>query len=466
MKWIYLVLAAATLAGCAAPPVTTSAGADHRFVVVGPDGAAVARVVTANAQCPAITFDGSARPMSVRMKAGTVPARPAASPLPPPKPAAFPVTTCEATVPAGTQRATVDGVALPLPKSEPRRIVILGDTGCRVVNGPYQLFQACNDPVQWPFERVAKLAAATNPDLVIHVGDYHYREGPCAPGNAGCAGSPWGYGYDVWRADFFDPARTLLEAAPWIVVRGNHESCNRAGQGWFRFLDPRPVAAKQDCNDPANDDIGNYSEPYAVPFGSRADTQFLVFDSSWVGVTPLAPTDLMYRNYRAELTSLFGLAARTPHNFFVAHHPVLGFAANPGNPQSPYPGNAGLQSVLTPMFGTALFPDRVDAVISGHNHLLEIVDFSSPHPPQYIIGNGGDWLDEAFPVPFPSGATPAPGAVVASLLSATRFGFATLERMGDGWQLQAFAIDGALQTTCTLASRRTRCTPLAVAQKP
>ena len=36
------------------------------------------------------------------------------------------------------------------------------------------------------------------------------------------------------------------------------------------------------------------------------------------------------------------------HKFFGSAHPVLGFAANPGNPQNPFPGNAGLQSVLAP----------------------------------------------------------------------------------------------------------------------
>jgi len=467
MKWLGLVLLTVTLAGCVAPPRAPEPDGDHRFVVLGPDGVAIARVVTAATECPVIVVDGAAQRMAVRMPPATVPARPAASPLPPPKAAAFPVTTCEASLPAGTQRALVDGVALPLPKAEPKRIVILGDTGCRVVNGAYQLFQACNDPAQWPFERVAQMAAAMQPDLVIHVGDYHYREGPCALGNAGCAGSPWGYGYDVWRADFFDPGRALLGAAPWIVVRGNHESCNRAGQGWFRFLDPRPVGANQDCNDPANDDVGNYSEPYAVPFGRAADTQFLVFDSSWVGLTALTPADLMYRNYRAQFASLFALAARAPHNVLLLHHPVLAYAANPGNPQSPYPGNAGLQSVLASLYGTALVPNTIDALLSGHYHTLEIVDFASPHPPQYVIGNGGDWLDDPFPVPFPSGPGPAPGAVVARLLATTHFGFATMERTVAGWRLDAFDTHGAPVTTCMQAARRVECAPLAkVAQKP
>jgi hypothetical protein len=460
-RCILLSMAASVLAGCAVPPVTAPVAADYRYVIMGPDGIAIARVITAATECPAIDLDGVARPMSVRMPAQTVPARPAASPLPPPKPSAFPVTTCELAIPPGTARASVDGRALPLPKAHPKRIVLIGDTGCRVVSSTYQLYQACNDPALWPFGRVADAAAATEPDLVIHVGDYHYREGPCPGGNAGCAGSPWGYGYDAWRADLFEPARKLLEAAPWIVVRGNHESCNRAGQGWWRFLDPRPVAPKQDCNQAANDDIGNYSASYAVPLGRDSDTQFLVFDSSSVGLAPLDPADLMYRNYRAELEGVFAAGARTPHNFFLSHHPVLGFAANPGNPQSPFPGNAGLQSVLQPLFGSTLFPANVDAVIAGHNHLLEVVSFATPHPLQFITGNGGDWTDEPFPVPFPSGVQPAPGAVVADLVATTRFGYMTMERDGPGWVLKGFDVKGAPLTTCALSARKAACTPVA-----
>ncbi len=76
---------------------------------------------------------------------------------------------------------------------------------------------------------------------MIHVGDYVYRETPCPEGNTTCAGSPWGYGWDVWNADFFEPAAPLLANAPWLVVRGNHENCARAGEGWLRFLDPLPM---------------------------------------------------------------------------------------------------------------------------------------------------------------------------------------------------------------------------------
>ncbi|MDW4746763.1 metallophosphoesterase, partial [Escherichia coli] len=84
----------------------------------------------------------------------------------------------------------------------------------------------------------------------LHVGDYHYRENACPPDVAGCQGSPWGYGWDTWQADLFQPAAPLMAAAPWVLVRGNHEECARAGQGWFRFLDPRPYSAARSCDNP------------------------------------------------------------------------------------------------------------------------------------------------------------------------------------------------------------------------
>jgi len=81
------------------------------------------------------------------------------------------------------------------------------------------------------------------------------------------------------------PAAPLLAAAPWLLVRGNHESCDRAGQGWWRFLDPRPLERGRDCNLAVEDDVGDFSEPYTVPLGT--DWQWIVFDSSKVGLAPL-----------------------------------------------------------------------------------------------------------------------------------------------------------------------------------
>src|SRR4029078_370637 len=67
------------------------------------------------------------------------------------------------------------------------------------------------------------------------------RGPPSAAGNAGCARSPYGDDWPTWKADFFAPAAPALRAAPWIVVRGNHQICRRAGPGYFRLLDPTPA---------------------------------------------------------------------------------------------------------------------------------------------------------------------------------------------------------------------------------
>ena len=43
------------------------------------------------------------------------------------------------------------------------------------------------------------------PDLVIHVGDYFYRENACPADATGCQGTPFGDNWPTWAADFFNP---------------------------------------------------------------------------------------------------------------------------------------------------------------------------------------------------------------------------------------------------------------------
>jgi hypothetical protein len=453
-----------TLVGACATLSTPPGGGDAllaAFIVLAEEGRPVARAITSSAACPVLVADGSLLPMTTRAPAATLPLRPMRSAPEDSKPSAFPVRVCEATLPAGTIRASVGDRTLPIVRAAPRRIVVIGDTGCRMKSP--DAFQACNDTAAWPFAQVAAAAAAAAPDLVIHVGDYHYRENACPAGNAGCAGSPWGYGWDAWSADLFTPARPLLAAAPWIVVRGDHESCDRAGQGWWRFLDPRPLAPGRDCNDPAHDDTGDYSEPYTVPIA--ADTELIVFDSSRVGVNRLAVTDPMYRTYTAQMRQAFALASRKPgtRNLFMNHHPILAFAPNPRTqPTGLYPGNESLQSVLQPINAELLFPKSVDALLSGHVHLFEMVSYATPQPTQIVSGNGGSRADVPLPRDLPPGATPASGALIESIVATNRYGFLTLERdtaTTGAWGIQVRDREGRLITTCSLRDRKTRCVP-------
>ena len=110
------------------------------WVAVGEGEAVVARVVvSAQSDCPSITIDGAARPMSARL----------------PVPAGL-MPTCELTIPAGAKLAQVNGHALALPKPDPSRVIVFGDTGCRIKG---EEIQNCNDPNEWPFRQVAEHAA-------------------------------------------------------------------------------------------------------------------------------------------------------------------------------------------------------------------------------------------------------------------------------------------------------------------
>jgi hypothetical protein len=408
-------------------------------------------LITAAATCPSLAVDGVAQAMALRRAAGTIAQRESVTPAVLSKPAAFPVTTCELAIPRDARRVVHAGRDLPLPNPDPRRIVVLGDTGCRIL-GPTGA-QSCDDPGHWPFARVASAAAAAKPDLVIHVGDYHYRESPCPPASDGCRGSAWGYGWDAWNADLFTPAGPLLEAAPWIVVRGNHEMCNRAGQGWWRFLDPRPLERGRDCDAASDDAIGDVSEPYAVPLGGG--WQALVFDSASVGNAPIAPDGALFRTYRQQMQRLF--EPGVGNAWFLSHHPPLAFAANPSQPLSPYPGNAGLLAVLRSLNGEAYFPPHVKVLVAGHNHVFEAVSFASGHPSQLVAGHGGDTLDEPLPSPLPPGLAPAPGTTIAALVSSNRFGYLVADRNGGGWSARAYDVDGATLATCAIAGREMRC---------
>ena len=451
-------LAASVIAGLAATGPVAAEPYLRTFMLMGADGARIARAVTSEATCPEMSVDGRPVPMSVRAPIETVAQRPTISDPADSKPSVFALTTCEAVAPAQAHVVRIAGHDLPLPPAVVRRMVVIGDTGCRLKKTENAV-QACNDPKAYPFAQVAAAVARWKPDLVVDVGDYLYRETACPAGVAGCAGSPWGYGSDAWRADFLDPAEPMLAAAPLALARGNHESCNRGGQGWRRFLDTHPFVADQSCDRAADDDAGNFSTPFAVPLGEGA--QLILFDSSDTSAGPLAPGDVRVARYRDTYAGIAALAARAPHNILVDHHPILGFAAkqSKSGEVTLLPGNGGLQSVFGALSPTFV-PPNVDVLLSGHIHLWEMVSFSSAHPAQFIAGFSGTQEDTVpLPPAPPAGATPAPGAVVQAMSSwIAGFGFMTLERSGpDRWRAQVRDVTGAVLNTCKITGSKASC---------
>ena len=173
-----------------------SAGATetYRWVQHVPGGFE-ARAISENGVCPAALVDGAAVAMGLRSTPGEQ----------------YPITVCALPLPPATQRLQIGDTAMVLPRTSPQRILVIGDTGCRLKG---KRVQACNDPVAWPFRAGAAHVAQLKPDLIVHVGDFHYRESPCPEGNSGCAGTPYGDTWAVWKEDFFSPVGKLC----WCVA--------------------------------------------------------------------------------------------------------------------------------------------------------------------------------------------------------------------------------------------------------
>jgi hypothetical protein len=452
-----LIAALLSLGGCATPPPAPGSapvtGLQQAWVqaVSGPGWAV--RALTGDSHCPTLQWAAGSAAMSERSVPGDEPPPPGKA-QPHTQPSRFTLRACEAAWPAGATSVQVDGITLRAPVAELRRIVVLGDTGCRL-KASAGAFQACSDATRWPFARVLARAVALKPDLVVHVGDYHYRESPCPAALAGCADSPWGYGDAAWQADFFQPARALLAASPWVFVRGNHEACDRAGQGWLRYLDAQPGVARA-CErhaSPGDANAGDSTAPFAVPLSPRS--QLIVFDSAAVGSAAPTPGSGAWARWRAQLDRVAELAGERAQSLFVSHHPSLAF--EPGPPGAPVAARSGLTPLLLDAFGPRLFPPGVQATLHGHLHVHQVLGFASNHPASLVVGNGGTAVGGRIDGRAARKAEPLPGARLETFQSHAEFGLALLTATPQGWQVQAFDTLGQPLSSCALAGQRLRC---------
>jgi hypothetical protein len=393
----------------------SAAGADELpqpWAELGADGMLSVRApVAPGSVCPKVSADGAA-----------IAATPRGAPD-----SAFPVEICEARVAAATAALAVDGAALPTLPATIRRIAVIGDTGCRLEG---RAVQDCDDPAAWPFPTIAKAAAARRPDLVIHIGDYYYRETACPAGRAGCAGSPFGDNWPTWRADLFDPAAPLFAAAPWVMVRGNHEACRRGGPGWFRLIDPYP--ARPDCVD--------RTEPYRLSLGGL---DLLLFDSADADDF-LAPPDKVAA-YSGQFAAL--LADPPPRSWLVLHRPVWAMA------QAELSGLATNQTEQAAIRGHV--PPALDLVLSGHLHDFLSYEFGPERPAQLIVGTGGDTL-------LKLGRDPIVGAEIDGIkvrrgFATEHFGYFIMERNATGWDGTLYATDDTILARCNLGGRDIDC---------
>lgn len=377
-------------------------------------GGVEARAITQSGGCPKAAIDGREAPMTPRAQPGD----------------AFPVTVCALAIPRGAESAAIDGRPLSLPPQRVDKILVMGDTGCRL-KGPF--LQDCNSIKSWPFRLAADTAAEFSPDLVIHVGDYYYRESPCPAMRKGCAGSPYGDNWESWKADFFDPGATLLRAAPWVFVRGNHELCERGGRGWTRALEPWPMAVDGSCQ--------RQEQPYSVDLGGLT---LVVLDV--VAAEDRVADIEQARFFKTQLAAASAIEGPV---WYAFHKPIFSLIRIAGGEKT------GDNKTLAEAARNAL-PTNVQAILSGHLHTFQVASYADDYPAQFVVGNGGDTMDLFVPPKF-DGLTINGVAVERGRSVAAVFGFATFER-GDGeWIVTEYDLHAKQLLRCHLRGRKAEC---------
>lgn len=372
------------------PKESQRSAAEVRYAWVqmlpGEPGERLARAIVAkSSRCPDIVVDTASRPMFER---------------PAPVRASFPILLCEARINA-SGAARIGSVKLPARPEDPTHIVAIGDTGCRVV---YWTSQSCGESADWPFARIAASAKRAidqvqRPSIIIHVGDYHYREHACHDRDPSCSGTPYGDNWATWEEEFFKPAAPLLLAAPWVLLRGNHEDCERAGAGWLFFF-ALPDQQKKQFSKACENDLD--SEKVAIGRTEDGSRRWLfVFDTAaeddrynfkerceaferWIDT--LVPTD----------------PGKKAENWLALHQPL--WRRNSDGKRGP----EALQSSCTDSksqsksaldairakFATAASRRIARLVLVGDSHVFQFFrPTDNALPTQIVVGNGGTKLD-------------------------------------------------------------------------
>lgn len=296
------------------------------------------------------------------------------------------------------------------------RFVAFGDTGCR---GQFSSRGTQNCDGQHPdetgfyFAEVARDAMKHQPDFVIHLGDYRYDKE---------AVRIW----DNWNSDFFSRvADGPLMQTPWAFVRGNHETCDRAGLGWYFFFGPEDSSIK--CS---GSDARLITSWYFEARDSRVTNALAPFRFVFVGTAPSISDPFgAHSNHRPDCTTAlkapgpldnvalwdkavceFDQALRWTRDrsvtgwpigtWFVMHKPIWGLDTSHSTPrQTDHDVGAALEAAVK--LGSAPECGPYDpsncglkGVLGAHEHMFTNVVFENTElPQQFVVGHSGVKLD-------------------------------------------------------------------------
>ena len=436
-----------------------------------PSGLLARAILPAGADCPVLKtrFQGGTKRIQTHLRA--LPANTS--------PAFNQVTVCEAAIPKNAVRADIGGH--PIPARLAKRvedIAVFGDVGCRVTDWEVQ---DCNTVASWPLARVSQSIANEKPDVILFLGDFFYRESACPTGQeAACGSSPppitgapftdSAYG---WMADSILPLAPIFPVAPLVIVRGNHEACNRGGNGFFLFFDPF-LDSSQTCS-PVPD--GNtfvaptpaLTRTWATDLKVRPGRtlRLAMVDAAYGNDSQVTPWSVEQRVGYIEARNLT-TPQKKMESWLLVHRPLFGHLTTQYAPSGD-PLWVPWVSIDQQVASYGLL-DNYNAVLSSHMHLMQAVQIPG-QPGQMILGNGATELDpstgydnpqygplaNALGNPIVPGLIPYPAATMS--YTAVEFGYAMVRpgRRFSEWNWEHYTPDGAKFARCAQLEKNLAC---------
>lgn len=384
------------------------------------------------------------------------------------------VRVCSHNIPTNAVRATIAGRRVP--SSMPQkvnRMAMLADTGCRIKGTSVQ---DCNSPDAWPLKRIARQIAKSDPDIILNPGDFYYRESACpAADQALCGGTPppvpgmpFADSADGWLVDVIRPLRPMFRSAPMALLRGNHETCDRGGNGFFLFFDPRPDTAGLcgPVNGVAPEPATTPTWSFTVKVAKGRTLRVAMVDSaygtdgtvdSWAAVQ--RPTYVAARKQTR--------AKKGRQSWLMTHRPVFSHVTWQFSPAPPTEWTTwGSLDQTAASYGLL---DTYQMVLSSHLHLVQAVQIPG-QPGSLVLGNGGTYLDPTTGYELPrfgplanaSGqrvdpaVAPYPNASMD--WTSVQFGYAVAKPAGKtGWKIAHRTPEGARFAACTVGKTTIEC---------
>jgi len=378
---------------------------------------------------------------------------------------------CEARIPKGAVSVSVAGLSIPaVIQRDIDEIAIYGDSGCRIRKGTAQ---DCNNPKTWPLPRVARSIARERADLVVFLGDFHYREEECPEASSDlCGGSPapllgapftdsaWS-----WVADTLIPMAPILRSAPLVTVRGNHELCERGGNGYFLMF--HPAFGNGAACAPSSEGVAPvvYEPTWSTDLSIAGGRSLRLINVDSANGNDIAINDSIAALQRPLFEDARQMARGAQESWLLTHRPIAGLVSTELLPVPP--GTATPWSSVTNTYASSGLLDRFDLMLSSHIHLAQAVTVPTL-PPQVVLGNAG-----ADPEPETGYAIPAygpltngegqplvPGVEIptaTSLHTWVEFGYAMAKPTTSGWRLEMKDAGGRLFASCTAQERDLAC---------